>query len=65
MKNLIKTNSRVKFHSTTSSDLDGNKGTILGIATQHPENNFWIVLLDNPLPERLAIVMTDSCLTLI
>ena len=64
MKNLIKTNSRVEFHSTTSADLDGKRGLVLGIATALPENNYWIVLLDEPLPDRLAIVITDSCVKL-
>lgn len=64
MKNLIKTNSRVEFHSTTSADLDSKQGVVLGIAVALPENNYWIVLLDEPLPDRLAIVITDSCVKL-
>lgn len=58
----MKCNSRVEFHSTSSSDLDGKRGTILGISAAYPNNNFWIVKLDTPLPDRLAVVITDSCL---
>ena len=65
MKHLIQTNSRVEFHSTTSVDLDGKQGTVLGIAMELPENNYWIVLLDEPLPNRLAVIITDSCIKLV
>ena len=65
MKHLIQTNFRVEFHSTTSVELDGKQGNVLGIAMNLPENNYWIVMLDNPLPDRLAVVITDSCLKLI
>jgi len=61
MKNF-KLDDRVEFHSTTSIDLDGKQGTILGFYADHTTNKFWIVLLDNPLPDWRAIVMTDSCL---
>lgn len=61
LKNL-KCDDRVKFHSTSSSELDSNSGTILGIASSHPEHNFWIVLLDKPLQDRKAVVITDACL---
>jgi hypothetical protein len=65
MKHLIKTNSRVEFHTTMSVELDGKQGIVLGKSFDFPGNNFWIVLLDEPLPDRLAVVMTDSCLKLI
>ena len=58
----MKTYDRVQFHSTGSSDLDGKQGVILGIASEHPNNNFWIVQLDQALPERAAVVITDACL---
>jgi hypothetical protein len=58
----MKTYDRVQFHSTASSDLDGKQGVILGIASEHPNNNFWIVQLDQALPERDAVVITDACL---
>jgi hypothetical protein len=64
MKAEFKCNSRVEFHSTASSDLDGRFGTILGISSAHANNNFWIVLLDTPLPDRLAVVITDACIKL-
>ena len=45
----MKTYSSVQFHSKGSSDLDGKQGVILGIASAHTENNFWIVKLDQAL----------------
>jgi hypothetical protein len=72
-KENFKTDSRVEFHST-ASELDGKTGTILGISSSHAECNFWIVGLDEPLPERRAfgvsaserraVVIIDSCLKL-
>jgi hypothetical protein len=61
----MKTYDRVEFHSTGSTDLDGKTGRILGIASEHATNNFWIVLLDVPLPEREAVVIIDACIKLI
>jgi hypothetical protein len=62
-KENFKTDSRVEFHST-ASELDGKTGTILGISSSHAECNFWIVGLDEPLPDRRAVVIIDSCLKL-
>jgi len=62
MKNNLKLHSRVIFHSTASVELDNKTGTILGIASSHPSNNYWIVSLDEPLPDRLAVVITDACI---
>ena len=50
------------MHSTSSTDLDGKTGTLLGIAVKYPDNNFWIIELDNPLPDSRAIVLTDACI---
>lgn len=62
MKNTLKFNDRVVMHSTSSVDLDGKTGTLLGIAVEYPNNNFWIIELDEPLPDRRAIVLTDACI---
>lgn len=62
MKHILKYNDRIKMHSTTSHLLDGKSGTLIGIYTECPENNFWIVELDEPLVDRRAIVLTDSCI---
>ena len=55
-------NNRVVMRDTTSTDLDNKRGTLMGIASQHDNNTFWIVELDEPLADRRAIVLTDSCL---
>jgi hypothetical protein len=62
MKNTLKYNDRVVMHSTTSIDLDGKTGTLIGIAVALASNNFWIVELDEPHPDRRAIVLIDSCI---
>jgi hypothetical protein len=62
MKQNLEFNDRVEMHSTTSTDLDGKYGTLMGIASAHPNNNFWIVQLDEPMEDRSAIVLTDACL---
>ena len=62
MKIKLKYNDRVKIHSTSSSLLDGKTGTLSGIASKFPTQNFWIVELDIPLTENRAIVLTDACL---
>jgi len=62
MNKNFKTGDKVEFHSTASTELDGKAGELLGIASAYPENNYWIVLLDEPLPERKAVVITDSCI---
>jgi hypothetical protein len=62
-KEILNTDSRVEFHSTNSA-LDGKTGSILGIASSHAECNFWIVGLDEPIPEHRAVVIIDSCLKL-
>jgi len=62
MNKNFKTGNKVILHSTGSSKLDDKSGELIGIASALPENNYWIVLLDEPLPERKAIVITDSCI---
>jgi hypothetical protein len=63
IKEILNTDSRVEIHSTYSG-LDGKTGNILGIASTHAECNFWIVGLDEPMPDRRAVVLIDSCLKL-
>lgn len=63
IKEILNTDSRVEFHSTDSV-LDGKTGNILGIASSHAECNFWIVGIDEPIPEHRAVVIIDSCLKL-
>jgi hypothetical protein len=56
---------RVEFMSTGSSELDGKIGTVLGLYAHFAESGFLIVLLDEPLPDRKAVVITENCLTLL
>lgn len=53
-------NTKVKFVKT-AGNLDNQTGQILGKAIVHVED-YYIVLLDNPTEDRLAIVITEHCL---
>lgn len=65
---MIKMDQRVMIHSTCSNELDGKYGTILGggiclnIGVDYMGWNTYIVLLDQPLFDRKAILLTDACL---
>jgi hypothetical protein len=50
----------VKIHSV-GGVLENKTGVILGKSFVHILDHY-IVLLDDPLPESLAICMTESCL---
>jgi len=56
---------RVEFMSTGSSELEGKTGTVLGPYAHYAESGFFIVLLDEPLPDRKAVVITEYCLSLL
>lgn len=43
--------------------LEGMQGRILGIATEAAECDFYIVMLAEPLPNRAAVVIIESCLS--
>lgn len=62
MNHTLKYNDRIEMHSTTDPFLDNKTGTLIGIASIFPENNFWIVELDEPLVDRRAVVLTDACI---
>lgn len=62
MKNTLKYLDKIQMHSTGSIDLDNKTGTLIGISSDLPHNKFWIVELDEPLENRKAIVLTDSCI---
>ena len=53
-------NTRVKFVKTTGK-LDNQTGQILGKAIVSIEDHY-IVLLDIPTEEHLAVVITEHCL---
>ena len=65
MKQSLKYNDRIKMHSTTSPQLDGKTGTLIGIYAEFPTNDCWIVELDEPQVDRRAIVLTDACIQLL
>jgi hypothetical protein len=54
------TNDKVKFHDC--GELSEKTGVILGRAMELPEGSFYIVMLDNPLQDRLAVVITEHCI---
>jgi hypothetical protein len=55
-------NQKVLIDKTNSDELDGFHGTILGIASEHPECTFYIVGVDIPSrPEATALVLTEYC----
>lgn len=63
-KEILSYGSKVEIYDTNSESLDGKTGTLIGIHFEFPNNNFWIVGLDEPLKDRSAIVITDACLKL-
>jgi hypothetical protein len=57
-------NAKVRF--VECKELSGETGTILGLlGDPDPIVNYYLVLLDDPLPNRLGIVMSEACLELI
>ena len=56
-------NQRVTINRTTSLELDGKGGTIIGVTHTDAEISFYIVLLDSPLENGWsAITCIESCL---
>lgn len=51
----------VRFVKTGGDVLENQTGTILGKSFVNVEDHY-IVLLDNPLPDRLAVTITEHCL---
>lgn len=51
----------VRFVKTGGDVLENQTGTILGKSFVNVVDHY-IVLLDNPLPDRLAVVITEHCL---
>lgn len=51
----------VQIHSTTSSELDGSYGCILGKSVSDYIDHY-IVLLDEPTDTALAVVIPEVCL---
>lgn len=57
----FKINDAVKFVNC-GDGMSGQTGKILGTSSVYPSNTNYIVLLDNPMEDRLAIIMTQHCL---
>lgn len=58
----LELNEKVRFHST-ASELDGKVGRNLGQYAPQPNYSHYIILLDEPIDDRLAVVITEYCLT--
>lgn len=54
-------NTKVRFINVDGI-LENRTGIILGKSFESLSTDFYIVLLENPLPERLAITMIEHCL---
>ena len=68
MKNRkIRVGDTVRFHSTSSIELDGKFGKVLGFTAKFPEVDFAIVEINFSLSDRpdKAIQMITSCQELI
>lgn len=55
---------RAEIHSTSDSEMDGIKGTIIGVTSEHPEMTVYIIKLDNRYPKSDwdALSITEHCL---
>ncbi len=64
LKQNFQVDQRVTINRTTDPELDGHRGTILGMASTYAEVDFYIVLLDTPHTKTgyKAIQMIESCL---
>ncbi len=60
IKQNFEVNTVVELHSCM--ELSGMAGVVLGKASEHAECDFYIVMLDKPLPDRSAVVMIESCI---
>jgi hypothetical protein len=62
LKQNFEPNTRIIMNRTTSA-LDGQYGTIIGLASGHPECDFYIVQLDSPTDNGwTGIMLIESCI---
>lgn len=61
MKASFELNTRVRFIKLPECELTNKSGVILGTSMVDVQD-FYIVMLDEPLPNRRAVVMIESCL---
>lgn len=61
IKKEFKINTRVRFINLPECELSGLGGKILGKSFENVHDHY-IVLLDHPMPDRLAVCMTEHCL---
>lgn len=63
---MIDIGSVVRFHSLGGSDMENKFGDIVGVASRHEGNIFWIVKFRGKKPKSVGkascVVMTDACL---
>jgi hypothetical protein len=63
LKQTFAPNTRIRISATTSAELDGQYGTIIGITATDPSVDFYIVELDQPLASGWrAITLIESCI---
>lgn len=60
-KNNFPLNTQVKFIKTGSDVLENQTGRILGKSIVNVDDHY-IVMLDNPMVDRLAVCITEHCL---
>ena len=61
MKKNFALNTKVRFIKTGGDVLENQTGTILGKSFVNVDDHY-IVLLDVPFPDRLAVTITEHCL---
>ena len=62
MKKNFAVDDKVVFRNVGTDVLADATGVILGKSMDLAETDFYIVLLDKPLPGRKAVVMIESCI---
>lgn len=58
----MKFNLRQKVKFVNCGDLSDKTGTVLGQSARFAEFSFYIILLDVPMEDRLAVDITEHCL---
>jgi hypothetical protein len=64
LKNNFSLNTPVRFVKTGGDVLENQTGTILGKSFSDPVCDHYIVMLDVPQKDRLAVTITEACLVL-
>lgn len=64
MKKQFSVDDKVVLRNLGSNELEGATGYILGKTMGFAEVDFYLVMLDEPLPDAKAVVMIESCIYL-